>query len=845
MRPALSAPGLAQEPPLAELIDDALATAGLGTWIVDLRTEEVFWSSTTHAIHEVEPGFVPTLATGLAFYAPKGQEVICSAVAAGRAEGRAWDLDLPFITARGREICVRSSGRVILANGIPTHLVGTIADVTRQRAEAADNDRLSLVVRQMSNAAIITDAQGHTEWVNEGFTRLTGYRLEEIRGKKPGHVLQGPETDGVERAAMRDAIRQGRPILSEIRNYRRDGVAYWISVDITPIRNADGSLRGFIAIEADITARKNAEAETAAEIQRRTEAETLLRELMDASASAVIAYDQHEHVIFFNDAYGELFPLMVEGMKVGAKLEEVIAYGLTKGQYPEAGKTPEAQAAWMAQYLAAHRNPGQSRELILPDGRWLQLRERRSPSGYLVCTRADITRLKQAEELARRRSEEDHLTGLGNRARLFDKLAGLVPARRQEDPHAACLLIFDLDHFKATNDTLGHPAGDALLREIAIRGRELMRKDDCFVRLGGDEFAILLPGVINAAQATSFIGQLRTRMEQPLAYGNATITPSLSIGAALFPADAPDTDALFRSADTALYQAKRLGRHCHSFFDRTIAAALERKSQLAEELRRAIAREDVQVALQPQVRTRDRAHLGFEALARWSEGQLPVPPSEFIPVAEEMGLIAPLGRLILTQALDALSRLIRSGLEPGRVAVNIATAQLLTDDFPRQVRNALDAAGLDASRLEIEMTETTMLDRSAERIVHVLRELKTMGVFIALDDFGTGYASLSHLTQFPVDRLKIDSRFVRDLGMGGTPSPIARTVIGLAHGLGLEAVAEGVETEAQFRYLADLGCDVIQGYLIGKPLSYEGAEAYLRSHAPGLAARRALAQVGV
>lgn len=696
------APG---EKQASELIEDALVTAGIGTWSVDLANQSVRWSAVTRALHEVEEDRHPTLAEALDFYAPEARPRMAAAIAGGMP----WDLELPLITARGRRIWVRASGRILQAGGVPTHLVGTIADITERRTE----------------------------------------------------------------------------------------------------------------------------------ISRRTMAETLLREVMDASPIAVIAYDQDERVIFFNSTYHHIFPQMQGAMRLGATLEEVVRHGLAHGQYPDAGETPESQEAWLAQYLAAHREPGPSRQLMLPDGRWLQLRERRSPSGHLVCTRTDITRLKAAEEEAKRLSELDPLTRLGNRALLFRRLTGLVQGRRQGDPAAACLLIFDLDHFKATNDTLGHPAGDALLQEIAARGLGMLRGEDSFVRLGGDEFAILLPGITSAAQALSFIGQLRARMEAPLAYGTATITPSLSIGVALFPGDASDTDALFRSADTALYQAKRMGRHCHSFFDRSIAAALERKAELAEQLRRAIARDELSVALQPQLRVRDGTHLGFEALARWSEEAAPVPPSEFIPVAEEMGLIAPLGALVLRQALAAVRHLLDLGLEPGHVAVNVATAQLLSEDFPRQVREALERHQVPAHRLELELTETTLLDRSAERIVHVLRALKGLGVSIALDDFGTGYASLSHLTQFQVDRLKIDRRFVRDIGEEGAPSPIARTVIGLAHGLGLEVVAEGVESEAQRRYLTEHHCDIMQGYLVGRPLTLAAAARYLGTVRGGRVAQAA------
>jgi diguanylate cyclase (GGDEF)-like protein len=551
--------------------------------------------------------------------------------------------------------------------------------------------------------------------------------------------------------------------------------------------------------------------------------------LLEALPQAILAFDAEERLSFVNPAFASLFPLMAAAARPGAALQEILRHGVAQGQFPEAGTRPETQLAWLAQELAAHRNPGPPREVALAGGGWVEMQEHRSPDGQLICLRSDITRRRMAEDRAQRHAEEDPLTGLGNREALFRKLAELPHGRRGRDPRSACLLLFDLDDFKATNANLGHAAGDALLVEIARRGRALLRGGDVFARLGGDEFAILLHGIGTPAQAMSFIGRLRVRLEQALTLGAAIITPSLSLGVALFPEDGEAAGALFRGAETALYQAKRQGRHGHSFFDRSIAAMLDHKARLTQDLRAAIAAEEITIALQPQLRTQDGRHLGFEALARWPSAAHPVPPSEFIPVAEEMGLMIPLSRLVLRRALEAMRSFDRLGLDPGRIAVNVATEQLLSEDFPREVQAALQQHGLPPQRLEIELTETTLLDRSADRIVQVLREFDAMGVSIALDDFGTGYASLAHLTQFPVHRLKIDRRLVRSIESGDSASLIARTVIGLAHGLGLEAVAEGVETPAQWDYLRKLGCDVVQGFLPGAPFDVAGAAAHLRA----------------
>ncbi len=817
------------DPEIATLVTEALASAGIGTWLISLDRKELVWSEVTRRLHEVEPDFEPDYDSAMAFYAPKAGSMIQAAVEAGMADGQPWEHEVPLITARGRRKWVHVSGRATLRDGKPAYLAGTIADITARHEALETNARLSFILAQAQCAVVITDRLGRVEWTNSGFERILGITGNAIQRRILWPLLRrGQQACGEGGGpSLYALLAAGGPFTIEIELRDRAGTDIRLTVDITPIAEQDGATTSFIVMANDITSRKRAEAAASEELARRLAAETLLRELQDALPAAVVAYDADERMIFFNSAYINFFPRMAPAMRIGARLEDVLRFGLARNQFVESGTTPAQQEAWLAEYLAAHRNPGHSRELELPDGRWLQLRERRSPSGYLVCTRTDITRLKRAEALAQRQAEEDSLTGVGNRALMMRKLEGWVASRRDSDAHTGCLLLIDVDHFKAINDSLGHPAGDALLQALASRARGLARKEDTVARLGGDEFAILMPNLSQASQVVSFIGRLRSRLEIPLTYGTSTITPSLSIGAAIFPVDGEDAGTLMRSADTALYQAKRQGRHCHSFFDRSIAEALKRRAYLAEALRGAIVRREITIDLQPQIDIASGRHIGFEALARWSDEGLPVPPSEFIPVAEEMGLIVDLGRVVLRLALKAIAELRQQGVEPGRVAVNVAAAQLLTDGFAEGVAHALARYGISPDFLEIELTETTLLDRSAERIIQVLQALRTMGVSIALDDFGTGYASLSHLTQFPVHRLKIDRRFVQGIERGTAPSPIVRTVIGLAHGLGMEVVAEGVENEAQLSYLSSLGCNLAQGYLISRPMTPEAALTYL------------------
>ena len=807
--------------PTAELM---LEIAGIGAWCVELRggsVREIRWSRRTRAIHEVGPDYTPTLEAALAFYPPEARAVLEPAIAAAMADGTPWDLELPFVTARGRRIWVRARGRVLAREDDVIRLAGTFEDITERRRRAEEHERLSLVVRQMTNAAILTDAEGKTVWVNDAFTRLTGYRLEELVGRKPGEVLQGPETDRAETARISRALRAGERIEAELLNYRRDGSPYWIAMTITPVRDADDRLTGFIAIESDVTARQAAEAAAAAELRRRGEAEALLRDVLDAIPSGVIAYDRNERFLLANRAYAMLYPELVPHLTPGTTLTQVLEAGLAAGLYAReiAPDAPEQERrAWVERRAADIRSTSQSRVFQNVDGRWLQGRERRSSSGNLVCVRTDVTRLKEAEAELRRLAETDALTGLANRAVLFSRLAQHLGGRRSRD-RGGLLITFDLDHFKSINDSLGHGSGDLLLRKVARRLSALVRAEDTVARLGGDEFALLLPGLVSASEAERFLARLVARLSRPLRLAGRDVTPSVSLGAAFFPSDADTAEALYRSADAALYKAKRLGRGRWAFFDRALDAQMRRRAGLAEALREALPEGRIEIALQPQLRLSDGAHVGFEALARWRNDGEPVPPAEFIPIAEEAGLIVPLGTAVLKAALSALAGMLARGLEPGRIAVNVASAQLLAPDFAATVARLCREAGVSPARLELEVTETVLLDRSASRIAEVLGELRGLGVAIALDDFGTGYASLAHLQRFPVQRLKIDRRFVSAIDSVSREAKIAATVIGLARGLGLETVAEGIETAAQHAWLLDQGCTIGQGYFYARPLS--------------------------
>ncbi|MDP3526285.1 MAG: bifunctional diguanylate cyclase/phosphodiesterase [Hoeflea sp.] len=417
------------------------------------------------------------------------------------------------------------------------------------------------------------------------------------------------------------------------------------------------------------------------------------------------------------------------------------------------------------------------------------------------------------------------LTGLANRSVLCALLTKALSDRRGGELSGALVLI-DLDHFKDINDTLGHDAGDKLLVEIAERLADVLRKTDTAARIGGDEFAILLPNTTTVTDVERVLKKLLSRLGEPVVLGHRTICPGCSIGVTFFPADGTTPQDLLKNADIALYQAKARGRGVWEYFDPLLKLRVEKRQATTDALRMALAENRIAIAVQTQVDFRSGQHIGFEVLARWEHNGRNVSPAEFIPAAEGTGLIIPLGQSVLAQALAMVRDLRIGGFDPGRIAVNVAASQLKQPDFAETVSSMLNRYGLESEMLEVEVTENVLLDRASSQIERSLRDLHQLGVQIALDDFGTGHASLSHLKRFPVDRIKIDQSFVREIQSASQDSIIVRAIINLAHNLGMQVVAEGIETEEQYELLREQGCDVAQGYLLGMPVPPSQATSF-------------------
>ena len=429
----------------------------------------------------------------------------------------------------------------------------------------------------------------------------------------------------------------------------------------------------------------------------------------------------------------------------------------------------------------------------------------------------DITESRYYLDEMVHRATHDTLTGVANRPLLIDHLRHGIGYGQRYNRMAATLVI-NVDHFKYVNQSLGHDAGDDLLKEVAQRLQRTLREQDTVARLGADSFAMVLIDLENLGAAAQVMTRILAAVREPYTLGTQEIVVTCSVGCALYPLDGPDPETLLRRADTAMRHARNLGGDCHYFYSADSDRKTEDRLYLESNLRHAVARGELLLQYQPQMSARDGTLIGMEALVRWRHPELGlVSPGRFIPIAEETDLIVGIGSWVLEEACTHAKMLIEEGLPVGHVAVNLSARQFRDPGLIQRVGDILKRTGLHPSHLELEITESLVM-KEIDAVIAKLKELKGLGLQLAIDDFGTGYSSLSYLRRFPIDRLKIDQSFTREVTNSKDGASIARAIIQLGHALELKVIAEGVETESQLHFLRENGCDEIQGFLYARPL---------------------------
>ncbi len=546
--------------------------------------------------------------------------------------------------------------------------------------------------------------------------------------------------------------------------------------------------------------------------------DSLFETIVSISADAIIAVDESQRIILFNWGAEQVF--QYKAMEVlGRPLDLLI---------PE--RFIQSHRQRVREFAAASQTARRMNERGEITGRRKDGTEFPAEASIAKTTREgrsvlavflrDVTARKQAETRRTYLAYYDGLTGLPNRMLFADRLnQAMLEGIRGDRPVA--VLLMDVDRFRAFNDTLGHEAGDQLLRAVGRRLRLSTRESDTLARLGGDEFGIVLTGLQGEDGIGRALQRIMDSFAEPVSIEDQTLYVTMSAGASVHPGDSVSAEGLIRNADVALSRAREMGGNAFQFFKPEMYARTARNLALETDLRRSLERGDFVVHYQPQFDLASGAIIGAEALVRWMHPQRGlVPPGEFIPLAEETGLIVPLGEWVLRRALAQARAWHESGLPPLQIAVNFSVRQFRHAAMVETVRRALEETEADPAWLDIELTESSIM-KDQEGVVASLRELKQLGIGVSVDDFGTGYSSLARLKRFPIDVLKVDQSFVRNVTTDASDAAIAATIVTLAKSLGMRVIAEGVETEEQADFLRSKGCDGAQGYLFSRPLPPE------------------------
>ena len=718
-------------------------------------------------------------------------------------------------------------GSAVLILGTITILVlsSVLVIVSGNKRREALLRRHDLILNNALDCVITIDHEGRIVEFNPAAERTFGYPKANAVGKEMVELIVPPSLRAAHRRGFAHCLATGDgPLLGrriEVTALRADGSEFPVELALTRIF-LDG-LPLFTAHLRDITDRRAAE-------NSLREARGRLDHLL-ASSPSIIYSSVATAVHRCTFVSGNLLETM------GHAPEEMIA----DPEFWFAHLHPEDRGPVLAHFgqEGVHESGAIEYRFRHADGsyRWFHdsyrlVRDEAGHPAEVVGSWTDITARKVAEETASSREERIHylayhdaLTDLPNRSLLLDRLSQAL-AQAERDSTQVAVLFTDLDRFKIVNDTLGHPAGDELLRQVAVRLRSALREGDTIARLSGDEFVILLPRISEARDAARVAAKALGMVTTPFTVFGHELHISSTIGVSLFPKDGADPDTLLKHADTALYQAKDRGRNQYQFFDGRMNAHAQERLLLENGLRRAIERGEFVLHYQPQIDLQTNAVTGVEALIRWHPEQRMVLPGEFIPIAEETGLITEIGEWVLRTACRQAREWEAAGLPPVRMAVNLSIRQLRRRGFPARVRAILRETGLAPQRLELEITESSLMV-DPEQIIKTLHELRGMGIQLAMDDLGTGYSSLAYLKRLPLDRIKIDRSFVRDIPEDPDDVAIVQAILAMARQLKIRVVAEGVETPAQRRFLRDHRCEEAQGYAFSRPLPPEACADFL------------------
>jgi diguanylate cyclase (GGDEF)-like protein len=678
---------------------------------------------------------------------------------------------------------------------------------------ASPSALLEEAINNLSLGILIFDAKREVVFCNTRYMEIYELTAEQV---KPGTPIS---------QLIQHRLKLGLKIRSTPEEYIRERIGSAVVADTTIQEFTDGRIisytlypmadGGGMATHEDITTREELSARLKAQYELGREQEERLEvrnfqfdTAINNMSQGLCFFDADHRLMVCNDRYIEMYDLPPDRVGPGTPFSEIVDLRFEADSFP--AMTRDQYLDWRTN-VAISAQPTES-IVELKNGRTFKIRHRPMPDLGWVATHEDITEQRQAEIKIAHMAHHDSLTDLANRVLLNERLESALAAFRGGEMLAVHHL--DLDQFKAVNDTFGHPAGDKLLKTVAERLRGLVRATDTIARMGGDEFVVLQAPIADPTEASALAQAIIELMSMPYDLDGHQAIVGASIGIAVSPGDGSSCDHLLRNADLALYRAKADGRGTFRFFEPVMDLQMQTRRTMEQDLRKALPAGQFELYYQPVVNVASNEIRGFEALIRWNHPDRGmIAPATFIPLAEEIGFIVPLGEWVIRQACVAAAK----WPEDIHVAVNISAVQFRSPDLMKVIVGALAASSLHPARLELEITETVLL-HSKEATLAVLHQLRELGVRIAMDDFGTGYSSLTYLQCFPFDKIKIDRSFVKDVTENKGSLNIVRAVTALANGMGMTTTAEGVETQEQLDSIAAEGCTEMQGFLFSRPI---------------------------
>ncbi len=695
---------------------------------------------------------------------------------------------------------------------------------------------LKTSIETISTGITIADIDGKILYTNPAEAAIHGYTVEELFGMNVSIFCP----DKRQRKRNAKEVSAWKEWTREVTEIRKDRTTFPVQLKSIPVRDPDGNPSCIITISEDITLRKQAEEalrnahnELEQKIMERTmelrESNRMLeQELLERQAvenrlrllgkffentnEAVIITDSKARIIEVNDAFTRITGFEKEEV-IGRRPTVLRSYRNSRRAHVQIWKSVIRNGGWQGEVWDRRKN-GEIYPVWLSIG---PVRDIENSVSHYVAIASDISAIKRTEERLEHLAHHDSLTSLPNRMLFTDRLMQATALARRNKKMIAVMLL-DLDRFKEVNDTLGHRLGDHLLVEVSRRLKYSIREADTISRLGGDEFAVILSDISAIEKAAQVAQHFIQAVSVPFEIEGHEIYITTSIGLTIYPADSDNIETLLKNADTAMYYAKSRGKNNFQFYTNEMNRRIIEKLFIESKLRHALDREEFHLYFQPQVEAATEKIVGMEALLRWVNPELgDMPPSKFIPIAEDTGLIIPIGEWVIQEACRQAGAWQEQGVPVMNLSINLSARQFHKQTIVETISGILRETGFDPQHLELEITESVIM-QDVEENIQTLRRLKDLGIRLSIDDFGTGYSSLNYLKRFPIDVLKIDQSFVRDITSDHDDSSVVTAIIALAHSLNLKVIAEGVETVEQLTFLKERGCDEVQGYYFSKPI---------------------------